>query len=132
MYPFLEGFTKKGANTVCSFIYHALKKEFNRNKHTKITLFSDAAGLQNRNYTVLTFLILLSIELKVEILHVFPVRDHSYCQCDANFGLLGRKKKIRNKLKLLKTIVLCLKIAATLLLLMLTLQLNCYKIFIRF
>lgn len=79
MYLFLKGSAKKGANTVCSFIYHAVKEQFDKNKHSKIVLFSDAAGGQNRNYTVLTFLILLSRELNIEILHVYPVRGHSFC-----------------------------------------------------
>ncbi|XP_043469861.1 uncharacterized protein LOC122503403 [Leptopilina heterotoma] len=74
MYPFFEGITKKGANTVCSFLYDSVKKEFDAENHKKIYFFSDAAPGQNRNYTVLTFCFLLSMELNVEILHIFPVR----------------------------------------------------------
>lgn len=93
MYPYLEGIAKKGANTVCSFLHHSIQREFDPLVNSKIILFSDAASGQNRNYTVLTFLTMLSIELNVEIWHVFPVRGHSYCQCDRNFGTYAQKKK---------------------------------------
>ena len=40
------------------------------------------------------FLSLLSEFLDLEIQHLYPVRGHSYCQCDRNFGLYGKMKKI--------------------------------------
>lgn len=38
-------------------------------------------------------MILLSIYLQSEIKYVFPVRGHSYCQCDRNFGTYSQKLK---------------------------------------
>ncbi|XP_033218330.1 uncharacterized protein LOC117173797 [Belonocnema kinseyi] len=93
MFPFLEGSAKKGANTVCSFIQHVIEKEFDDRRFTKIVLFSDASGEQNRNYTVFAFFLTLCIDLNIEIWHIFPVRCHSYYQCDRNFGLYSQKKK---------------------------------------
>jgi len=60
--------------------------------YNKIYLFSDGCGGQNKNYFILSFLS-LSKRLQIEIRHVYPVRGHSYCSCDRNFGLCGQKKK---------------------------------------
>ena len=87
MYSILEGSTKKGANTVCSFLHHAIQQEFDNSHHKKIVLFSGACGGQNKNYTVFAYLLTLSMQLDVDIWHVFPVRGHSCCQCDRNFGM---------------------------------------------
>ena len=80
MYSILEGSTKKGA-------------KFDNIQHKKIVLFSDACGGQNKNYTVFAYLPTLSMQLDVDIWHVFSVRGHSYCQCDRNFGMYSQKKK---------------------------------------
>lgn len=93
MYLFTEGNFKKGGNTVCNFLYDALKRELKTGYYEKIYLFSDSCGGQNKNYLVLSFLSLLSKKLQVEIKHIYPVRGHSYCSCDRNFGMYGQKKK---------------------------------------
>lgn len=99
MFPMLEGISKKGANTVCSFIHHAIIKEFDNSKYDSVTLFSDGCPGQNKNYTVFYFLILLSNHLQTEIKYVFPIRGHSYCQCDRNFGTYSRKLKKSETIK---------------------------------
>lgn len=99
MFPFLEGSAKKGANTVCSFVDSTIEREYDKNIHKKIVLFSDAASGQNRNYTVFAFSSALSVKHNVEIWHVFPVRGHSYCQCDRNFGLYSQKKKKKERIE---------------------------------
>lgn len=93
MFPMLEGFSKKGANTVSNCLFYVIKEECKISCVNKLVLLSDACGGQNRNYTVFSFFSLLSEELQIEIEHVFPVRGHSYCQCDRNFGLYGQKKR---------------------------------------
>lgn len=93
MFYFLEGTFKKGSNSVCNMLRYAILKELQLEYYDKIFLYSDAAGGQNRNYLMLQYLSILSVELQLEIQHLFPVRGHSYCQCDRNFGLYGSKKK---------------------------------------
>lgn len=93
MFYCLEGNMKKGGNAVCNFVEFVLEKELKDNYYNKVLLFSDAAGGQNRNYNTLQFFSLLSVKYQLEIQHLFPVRGHSYCQCDRNFGLYGKKKK---------------------------------------
>ena len=79
MYLFMEGILKEGVNTVCNLILHSIENELKLNYYNKIYLFSDACGGQN----------LLSKKLQLEIQHVYPVRGHSYCSCERNFGMYG-------------------------------------------
>ena len=44
---------------------------------------------------MIVFLSILSKYLQVEIVHLYPVRGDSYCQCDRNFGMYGKKKKMK-------------------------------------
>ena len=98
MFHFMEGTYKKGANSVCNMVSHAIKCELKLNCYDEIFSYSDAAGGQNRNYTTLQYFSSLSVELQLEIQHLFPVRGHSYCRCDRNFGLYRRIKKEREKI----------------------------------
>lgn len=93
MYFFLEGKLKKGGNTVCNLILNAIEREFKLDCYNKIYLFSDSCPGQNKNYFVVSFFSLLSAKFQIEVQHVYPVRGHSYCSCDRNFGMYGKKKK---------------------------------------
>jgi hypothetical protein len=73
-------------------LYKTLKENITRNIKT-VFIFSDSCGAQNKNYTVLKFLIWASIYFKVKIIQVFPVRGHSYCVCDRNFSLFSKSVK---------------------------------------
>lgn len=93
MFTFMEGFCKKGGNTVCNLVFDAIKREIAiEGCFDKIYLFSDSCGGQNKNHYTLAFFSLLSKYLQLEIQHLFPVRGHSYCQCDRNFGMYGQRK----------------------------------------
>lgn len=92
MYWFLESKGEKNCNAVCSFLYDFIGRR-RLSSVKKIVLFSDATGGQNKSIKVVSFLAWLSKELSVEIEHVYPVRGHSYCVCDRNFGLYSQKMK---------------------------------------
>jgi len=92
MFHFMEGNCKKGANRVCLFVHDVIKFECNPEVR-KINLFSDACLGQNRNWTMSKFLLSIAMLLNVEIQHTYPVRGHSYNQCDRNFALYSRKLK---------------------------------------
>ncbi|KAJ8671107.1 hypothetical protein QAD02_002366 [Eretmocerus hayati] len=93
MYFFLEGMKKKGTNTVCNFLLDSISRELALNYYDKIYLFCDSCEGQNKNYLILFFSSLLAMTLQLEIQQLFPVRGHSYCSCDRNFGIYGNKKK---------------------------------------
>ena len=104
MYTFIEGSIKKEGNTVCNLLLYAIEEELKLRCYDKIYLFSDSCGGQNKNYLVLKFLSLLSTHFQLEIQHLFPVRGHSYCQCDRNFGTYRKLKKAAKLLKLKRNI----------------------------
>lgn len=93
MFPSLEGLFKKGGNTTSNCLLYVIEKEFQLSYYNKVYLFSDSCGGQNKNYLLFSVLLLLAVHLQVEINHLYPVRGHSYCQCDRNFGMYGSKKK---------------------------------------
>ncbi|KAJ8674915.1 hypothetical protein QAD02_010701 [Eretmocerus hayati] len=99
MYFFMEGSSKKGGNAVCNFLLDAVSREMMRAYHSKYFLFSDSCGGQNKNYLVLHFLCLLAQTFQIEFHQLFPVRGHSYCSCDRNFGVYGNKKKHMEKIE---------------------------------
>ncbi|KYM94002.1 hypothetical protein ALC62_15384 [Cyphomyrmex costatus] len=95
-YYFLENESKKDSNTVCSFVYHFLSKCLAKEENfTEIILFSDGCGGQNKNSVVTSFCVWLSAILDIKIVHVFPVRGHSFNQCNRNFAKYSKilKKK---------------------------------------
>lgn len=98
MFTFLEGCSKKGANSVCSFLNTVFCNDLTAGTKT-VFLLSDACPGQNRNYTVSKFLSATAVLKKIEILQLFPVRGHSYCQCDRNFGLYAKKIKSLQSIK---------------------------------
>ena len=100
-YMFLspEGLHKKGGSSVCNFVLYVIEREFDSKKYSKIYLFSDACGGQNRNYMVVRFFSSLSAHLKTEIVYLYPVRGHSFNQCDRNFGMYTQKKKAAERIE---------------------------------
>lgn len=92
MYYLIEGEHQKGANTVVSYLYDALKN-LDLTKYKKIVIFSDSCCAQNKNYLIMKFLSLMAIEFGKEIMQIFPVVGHSYSICDRNFANFTKKLK---------------------------------------
>lgn len=92
LYRYLENGGEKNCNSVCSMVYDFISKKMS-DSTKKIILFSDSAGGQNKSVKITYFLAWLSKALSVEIELVYPVRGHSYCICDRNFGLYSMKLK---------------------------------------
>lgn len=95
-YCFMETQSAKNSNSVASFLYDCLLKNMKKFPQVKnIVLLSDSAGGQNRNLTMTKFFNWFSKVYNVEMIQLFPVRGHSFTQCDRNFGLVRKyvKKK---------------------------------------
>lgn len=93
-YCFMETQSDKNSNSVVSFLYECLKQNLQIFKEVKtVVLLSDSAGGQNRNSTMVKFCSWFSKVFGVEVLQLFPVRGHSFSQCDRNFGLVRSKIK---------------------------------------
>lgn len=89
LYVYHEGEANKGPDEVCSM----LLKYFNdipvNVKH--LILFCDGPSGQNKNHTVVRFLLNLCDSGRFEtITHNFPVRGHSFSPCDRDFGSIKR------------------------------------------
>lgn len=95
-YCFMESQASKNSNSVASFLYDCLKKYMENLSQVKtLVLLSDSAGGQNRNSTIIKFCSWFSRVFDVEIVQLFPVRGHSFTQCDRNFGLVRSHIKKR-------------------------------------
>lgn len=92
-YVYHEGVANKGANEVCSMILHYLDHFLG--KHIQeLYLFSDNCPGQNKNHTVIRFLLSLTDTKRFsKITHYFPIRGHSFLPNDRDFGVIKRKIK---------------------------------------
>lgn len=98
MYVYHEGQAKKGANEVCSFLYHYIQ-EYVPAGIKVLHLYSDACTGQNRNHSMIRFLTSLTDTRRFEeIVHRFPVRGHSYLPCDRDFGRMKRMIRQRDRI----------------------------------
>lgn len=91
-YVYDETIAKKGSDDVCSMIQHFISNSVADNvKHLKI--FCDSCAGQNKNYTVFRYLHhLVHVKRRFdEVLVTFPVRGHSFMECDKQFGLINQK-----------------------------------------
>ncbi|KAJ8878734.1 hypothetical protein PR048_019320 [Dryococelus australis] len=91
-YCYDETIGGKGADEAVSmldhFIFTQLKQEV---KHLEI--FCDNCGGQNKNYTVVRYLhyIVHNTRILDSIKVTFPIRGHSYLECDRNMALIQLK-----------------------------------------
>lgn len=93
MYPETVG--RKGSDEVCSMLHHFVYNFLDeRVRHLEI--FCDSCGGQNKNYTVFRYIHhLVHVQKKIDSIKVsFPIRGHSYMECDKDFGLINQKARI--------------------------------------
>lgn len=91
-YTYDESIARKGADDVCSMMYHffchILPMEVR-----ELAIFCDSCSGQNKNFTVIRFLHYMVVQKKrfetVKVL--FPIRGHSYLECDRNMSLINQK-----------------------------------------
>ncbi len=83
----------KKVQILSSYLYYAvnfLRLSLNLDEIEKFCFLSDAAGSQDRNWTLVKFCVHISILLEIKIIHIFPIRGHSYV-CDTNFAMVSNK-----------------------------------------
>lgn len=89
-YVYHEGQAHKSPNEVCTFLLNYFENDLPP-AAKKLLLFSDGAAGQNKNNTVVRFLLSLCDNGRFEsIKHFFPVRGHSFLPCDRDFGTIKR------------------------------------------
>ncbi|KAL4153679.1 hypothetical protein QTP88_001512 [Uroleucon formosanum] len=95
-YVYNESIAKKGANEVASFIFHFIMNYLDDDVE-ELQIFCDSAGGQNKNHTIFRFIHYIvnnQIHGLKNIKITFPVRGHSYLECDKNVGLWKLKEKM--------------------------------------
>lgn len=91
-YAYTEVIAKKGSNEVVSFLDNYIT-EFLDPRIKILRIFCDSCGGQNKNFTLFRYLhYLVHTRKRFEKVHVtFPIRGHSYMECDKNTGLINTK-----------------------------------------
>ena len=93
MYLWDEVTAKRGSSEIMSCINHYIDLHHKENQ-TKLILFSDNCGGQNKNINViLGCLRLVHMKKFFRIEHFFLVPGHSYMPCDRHFGSIERRLK---------------------------------------
>ena len=91
-YCYDETVAKKGSDDVASMLYHFFMNELSETVKD-IALFCDSCSGQNKNWTVIRFCHWLVNKQKRfnSITISFPIRGHSYLECDKNMSLIKAK-----------------------------------------
>lgn len=95
-YTYHEEIGGKGSNEVASFFFHFINNFLNDGV-SEIRIFCDSCGGQNKNYNIFRFIhyiVMNNIHGLSKISMTFPVRGHSYLECDKNVGLLNLKTRM--------------------------------------
>ena len=110
MYSMIEGQASKNPDSVISFIFDALQKILIAypSRYRRVIFFSDAAGSQNKNSSMVKFCLWCSRFFNIEIVHIFPERGHSFCQCDRNFSYFRQKTKCKERIVSVREYLSCL------------------------
>lgn len=89
-YTYHEGQAYKGPNEVCTFLWDYILNKI-APEITELHIFSDGCPGQNRNNTMVRFLLTLASSKRFKkIYHYFPIRGHSFLPCDRDFGTVKR------------------------------------------
>lgn len=94
-YTYPEFIAKKGSNEVCSFLFHFIMN-YLPPEVRHVHIFCDGAGGQNKNYTVVRFIhYMVTVVKRLQSITItYPVRGHSYLECDKNMGLINLRNRM--------------------------------------
>jgi len=94
-YAYPETIGGKGSNEVVSFLHHFIFVQLDaRVRHLHI--FCDSCGGQNKNFTVFRYLhYVVHVTKRLDsIVVTFPIRGHSYMECDRDMGVINQKIRV--------------------------------------
>lgn len=97
IYVWNEAVASRGPEKVGSCILNYVE---NHVKTSKLTMYSDQCGGQNRNIKIAALCDHIVTNPKfhcTEIDHKFLVSGHTYLACDQDFGLIEKQKKISSR-----------------------------------
>jgi hypothetical protein len=85
----------KGSNEVTSILFEYISHYLNPSVKNLI-IFCDSCSGQNKNYTFIRFLyhMVHNTDRLESVQVVFPIRGHSYMECDRDMGLVNQKSEV--------------------------------------
>lgn len=88
-YIYPETVAHKGSDEVASFLHHFVYSHLDKDV-THLEIFSDSCSGQNKNKTLLRLMHhLVHVEKRFDYIKMtFPIRGHSYLECDKNTALV--------------------------------------------
>lgn len=91
VYPETVGY--KGANEVASFLYYFVMTILDPSVKD-LNIFCDSCGGQNKNWTIFrTIHFIVHHTKRLDSIQMnFPIRGHSYLECDRNMASINQKK----------------------------------------
>ena len=94
LYSYDETVANKGSNDVVSLLNHYIET-FVKPEATELLLFCDSCAGQNKNWTMFRYIYsLVHVRKRFQkVLISFPIRGHSYMECDKDTGLINQKFK---------------------------------------
>ena len=96
LYCYDETTARKGGDDVSSMLYNYFINKLSPTIKN-LELFCDSCGGQNKNWTVFRMLYYMVHVIKrfESIKITFPIRGHSYMECDKDMGLLNQKTVVQ-------------------------------------
>ena len=94
MYSYYEGVAKRWQNDVTSMLLHWLNKHLPQGKKN-LYILSDGCSGQNKNFVMIWFwYMVVHVLKKIDcVIHIFPIRGHSFLPNDADFHLFSNARK---------------------------------------
>lgn len=94
-YTYAQIYGKKGGDEVCSMLWDFIFNHLD-SQVKELTIFCDSCSGQNKNYAMFRMLhYIVHYTKRLEtITMVFPIRGHSYLECDKNMGLVNQKSVV--------------------------------------
>lgn len=92
-YVYDETVAYKGCNEVASFLFHFVMTILDPSVRI-LDIFSDSCGGQNKNWTISRMIhyIVHHVKRLDQVKMTFPIRGHSYLECDRNMASINQKK----------------------------------------
>ena len=91
-YTYDQTVARKGADDVASMLYHFCSELLDPSVRS-LHIFCDSCSGQNKNYTMIRLLhYMTTVHKRFDSVNMtFPVRGHSYLECDKNMGLINQR-----------------------------------------
>lgn len=95
-YKYDKSVANKGQDDVCSMLNHFVTSILPQTVRKLVILCDSCAG-QNKNYTLILYLhyLLCNIKRLDTVKVIFPIRGHSYLECDRDMSFINQKSYVK-------------------------------------